>query len=452
MTLAGRVGRLPAWLQRLAGAAVGGGLALLVLASPPAGAAVLAVLAAGALIAQRRRVAAGARDFVSGAVAVGLKELRGRMRGRRAFAVVTLYLALLAGFAYAVVEIQRANAASSAGAYPYPGSVDLSQVAQSAHIGQTLFAALLTLLAMLVVFLAPIFTAGAISEEREKQTFELLAATPLSGAAVVLGKLFGALGYVFLLIVASIPLMSLVFTFGGVAVEDVVRAYLVLVTAALALGALGIFFSALVRRTQMATILTYLTVLALTLASVFVFAFWAALVNYQQGATTGGRDPIESLRKRPPEALVWLNPAVAVADIVCGTSSGELAVRSCAFTTFLADRPYFGQTVNGIDLGRGVVTDASIRVEGTDGLRGGFDLDGKADAVPVEPQVNPFGVPRDLLWPQIAIGQVVFAVLLTIGSIVLVSPTRTLSLPRLPRGLLLRPRPGRTTGSQEVTR
>ena len=74
----------------------------------------------------------------------------------------------------------------------------------------------------------PAMTAGAISLEREKQTLELLVTTPLGTLALVLGKLFSALTYVFLLILASIPLASIVFTFGGVGPEDLVRGYVFL--------------------------------------------------------------------------------------------------------------------------------------------------------------------------------------------------------------------------------
>ena len=84
-----------------------------------------------------------------------------------------------------------------------------------------------------VAFLAPASTAGAISLEREKQTLELLVATPITSLAIVLGKLLSALVYVWLLIAASIPLTAVVFVYGGVAPEDVLRGYVVLVVTAL---------------------------------------------------------------------------------------------------------------------------------------------------------------------------------------------------------------------------
>jgi len=41
----------------------------------------------------------------------------------------------------------------------------------------------------LVAFLAPIFTAGAITQEKDSQTYDILLATPLTNAQIVLGSL-----------------------------------------------------------------------------------------------------------------------------------------------------------------------------------------------------------------------------------------------------------------------
>ena len=73
-----------------------------------------------------------------------------------------------------------------------------------------------------------------------------------------------ALVYVWLLIAASIPLTAVVFVFGGVAPEDLVRGYLVLVVTALGLGAFGLFCSSIVKRTQAATAITIFGVLTLS--------------------------------------------------------------------------------------------------------------------------------------------------------------------------------------------
>jgi ABC-2 type transport system permease protein len=195
----------------------------------------------------------------AGISAIGAKELRGRMRSRRAFAFLTFYLTVLSGFVWMLQSLVSQSARG--GAF------------EAAQTGTTVFTGLLFLETLLVVFLAPAFTTGAISQEREKQTLDLLIATPISSFSIVIGKLFSALAWVFILVVASIPLTSIVFVYGGVAPEDLVRAYVVLIIDAIGLGCIGLFCSALLRRTLAATVASYFIVLALTLGSLFVWVF-----------------------------------------------------------------------------------------------------------------------------------------------------------------------------------
>src|SRR4029079_17864363 len=208
-------------------------------------------------MSRRRRWLAVGRA-TGGIAAIGVKELRGRMRGRRAFVILTIYLLLLGGFA---VMVETLIARS------YQTGFGGSSAFASAAIGQGIFAALLMLMTLQVVFLAPSSTAGAISLEREKQTLELLITTPISSVAIVIGKLLSALVYVFLLIAASVPLMAVVFVFGGVGPEDIVRGYIVLIVPALGLGSFGLLCSSLVKRTTASTAITIFGVLAITIGT-----------------------------------------------------------------------------------------------------------------------------------------------------------------------------------------
>jgi ABC-type transport system involved in multi-copper enzyme maturation permease subunit len=267
------------------------------------------------------------RRTAGGVGAVGVKELRGRMRGRRAFVIISLYLVLLAGFAWMVELIMERTYATGFG-----GNATFA----TAAIGQGIFVSILMLETLLVAFLAPMATAGAISLEREKQTLEMLAATPITSVAIVVGKLLSALIYVWLLIAASIPLTAVVFVFGGVAPDDLLHGYLVLVVTALGLGAFGLLCSSLVKRTQAASAITIFGVLALSIGSLFVILFWQALASADQGRGTG---PIKG---SPPAPLIFLNPFLAQADVapteaLCGTST---ALRYyCRFKeTFLLDQ------------------------------------------------------------------------------------------------------------------
>jgi ABC-type transport system involved in multi-copper enzyme maturation permease subunit len=322
------------------------------------------------------------RDIGTGMTAVGVKELRGRMRGKRAFVILTIHLLLVAGFAWMIETLSAQSFASGFGS---------SSFSASAEIGRQLFLAITFLLTLITLILAPASTAGAISLEREKQTLDLLATTPISSLAIVLGKLVSALSWILLLLLASIPVVALVFTFGGIAPEDVLRAYVILLVTAFAFGAIGLFVSALVKRTQAATVINLVAVIFLTAGTAFIFLFWTAMTGnsgFLPDEPTRDDDPLTTLTRHPPEALMWFNPFLAQVDVMCGTETGFGA--SC-------------QVVAGI-------TNRQVDQ---------FDANGQA-----------FGPPRDSYWPRSMLAMVITAAILIILSVQLVSPTRRWRLRR----------------------
>ena len=369
----------------------------------------------------------------SGIAAVGTKELRGRMRGPRSFVALTFYLALLAGFTVMIYLLQQQSSASQmafGGGNPYI----------SGQIGQAVFTTLLFLQVLLVVFLAPAATTGAISLEREKQTLDLLTATPVSTIGIVLGKLASSLAFVVVLILASIPLTAVVFVFGGVSPEDILRGYLVLLVTAVGFGSLGIFFSSITRRTQSATFLTYLAVLALTVGTAFTWYFWNQMTTQQAtqvilevppnvGADDGSGAPAATGQPtvaRPPEALLWLNPVVAAVDVVCGVDVNPYST-TCQVIAGVTGRlpgngtiqpgiePFPGK--RGIDFGSGVTQPGVIVNDGT-----GVGVVG--DATVATNDAFAAGSTRDTFWPRTAAGWLVASVILVLLSVQMVSPTR----------------------------
>jgi ABC-type transport system involved in multi-copper enzyme maturation permease subunit len=353
------------------------------------------------------------RRGVNGLVAVGVKELRGRMRGRRAFVILTLYLLFLAGFGWAWQLI--AERAYGNSGQLYGGSAAFA----SALIGQEIFGALLIVETLLVVFLAPAFTAGAISLEREKQTLDMLTATPISSLAIVVGKLLSALTYVFILIVASIPLTAIVFVFGGVGPDEVLRGYVVLVVSAIGLGSLGLFISALMQRTQAATVVTFFGVMALTMGSLFIVLFWATMAG-TTGSQAFANRGIGPIKGRPPEALLWFNPFAAEYDVICGASDGYggWCNRLAEVTNGAISIGIGGGATGGSLVEPGTMVPVDVGFG-----RGGFAEPGKAVINDVAP-VQPFGIRRDTFWPRSVAAWIVLSAVLIAASVQLVSPTR----------------------------
>jgi ABC-type transport system involved in multi-copper enzyme maturation permease subunit len=176
---------------------------------------------------------------------VVLKELRGRMRGARAFVVLIVYLLLMSAF---VTLLYAVYISATNNVYSRP---------DRQLLGKFVFGGVVGIELLLVCFIAPAFTVGAVSGERERQTYDLLRTTLLPERSLIVGKLVSALSYILLLLLAALPLQSLAFLLGGVAPEEVLIATLLLMATAFLFGAAGVFFSSIMRRTLGATILTY---------------------------------------------------------------------------------------------------------------------------------------------------------------------------------------------------
>jgi ABC-type transport system involved in multi-copper enzyme maturation permease subunit len=360
-----------------------------------------------------------------GISAIGAKELRGRMRGRRAFVALTFYLGILAGFAW-MLEALQASAFQNSGF----GGANY----QSAQIGTGIFAGLLVLQTLLILILAPAFTTGAISQEREKQTLDLLVTTPISSLSIVLGKLFSALAWAFLLVIASIPLTALVFVFGGVGPEDLLRGYIVLLVEVLGLGCVGLFFSALLKRTLAATIATYAVVLAMTVGASFVYVFLSATGGTQTVALPDGSQVQQT--KLAPEGLLWFNPFVADLDVLCPTGTGTGG--TCTIIAAIMGQPEPGVTSRFQVIGGGnggvvaPVPAGPVKVlpDGSMVMPDGTVIDANSAQPPgVVPQpIVAFdpnsGIVRDTYWPRSAFGWLVLSLILVLLSVNLVSPTR----------------------------
>jgi len=302
---------------------------------------------------------------LAGASAIWVKEIRGRMRGPRAFVFITFYLTVLGGLLWAY--LRTVEAANQFGGF--------TEGLPGVEAGRAIFGGAVAILTLIVVALAPAYTTGSISAEREKQTLDLLVVTPITSLAIVAAKLMSGLAYLFLIIAASLPMTAIVFLFGGVGFEDMLKAYIVLLATAIGLGSIGVFYSALMKRTQAATMASYFTVLALTVGALFVASVW----NVRAG--DGRMQP-------PPEALLYLNPAIAQADVFCEMS------------------------------GEGCVTFGSDVGSSSSGAESGLVGDGFEAPFVEEPPA------RVSFWPKSVVAWLVASAVLLFGAIQLISPTR----------------------------
>lgn len=127
---------------------------------------------------------------------------------------------------------------------------------------------------MITSLMAPSFAAGAITGEKERQTYEMLLASPLKPAAIVLGKLLASLAHLGILIFASLPIVMLCLPLGGVSFWEVIGMYFALILSVTTFGMISIACSSFFSRTASSLVVSYLLILPLALVGALL---WSAL-------------------------------------------------------------------------------------------------------------------------------------------------------------------------------
>lgn len=201
-----------------------------------------------------------------------VKEVHTRMRGYRAVLLLTahlLILSLLVGLAYLFIRSSLTT---------------IGNLEERRTFGKAAFGLIVWLELVMISFVAPALTSGAISLERERQTFDLLRVTLLPARSLVWGKYISGLIFIFLLLFTSIPLQGPAFLIGGVQLQEILLASLMLAVTAVGFCALGMLLSSLIPRTLVSATLAY----AITIFLVFGIPIIAIFIGTLYGTLISG--------------------------------------------------------------------------------------------------------------------------------------------------------------------
>ncbi|MGN6505735.1 MAG: ABC transporter permease, partial [Tepidisphaeraceae bacterium] len=114
-----------------------------------------------------------------------------------------------------------------------------SSLDQLASASERIFMQMSYLQLFVVSLLAPIFTAGAITQERDAQTYDILLSTPLTNGQIILGSLGSRLFFIVALLISGIPIFSITQIFGGVGIGDIALSFTIAAATAIVTGALA---------------------------------------------------------------------------------------------------------------------------------------------------------------------------------------------------------------------
>src|SRR6267378_4162509 len=189
-----------------------------------------------------------------------LKELQQRLRERRAWLLHTLYLLVLAG------TVSFAYYASTD-----PVMAGGPREVQGADIGMAIFLTVIFTQIVVLLLMAPVFSAGSLTIEKEQRTLAGLLTSLLTPVQIWWGKFIAALLFLVLLLVSALPILSLPFALGGVGPREVVIAAGITLLVLASLSSVGLYCSSFFRRSVHATAVSYAIVIALTVLTAVAF-------------------------------------------------------------------------------------------------------------------------------------------------------------------------------------
>lgn len=153
---------------------------------------------------------------------------------------------------------------------PGGGAGTLSSLAKSST---RIFESISLLQLAMMCLLAPVFTASAISQEKDAETFNVLLTTPLSNAQIVLGSLLSRLFLVLMLLLSGLPIFCITMLFGGVTMREILLSFGIAASTACFTGALAVAIS-VIRVGTRGTIFSFYVGIAAFLGMGFALGMW----------------------------------------------------------------------------------------------------------------------------------------------------------------------------------
>ena len=124
---------------------------------------------------------------------------------------------------------------------------------------------------ILIIFVAPSFISGVISDERQRGTLEILLTTKMTTKSIVFGKFLSLFASIMLILVSQLPIIAILFLYGGITVLDIIKLVINFFVFVVLIISMGIFCSSIARKTSVATAILYSAVLGLFIGTLVLY-------------------------------------------------------------------------------------------------------------------------------------------------------------------------------------
>jgi ABC-type transport system involved in multi-copper enzyme maturation permease subunit len=211
----------------------------------------------------------------SGVATVISLEVKQRLRSRKIFIVLGVWLVLLAGATLFARVILVPNSA----VISYTNGIQSASGLSDAQMGRAMFSVLIPFILAMSLVVAPAFTASSIASDREQGVLAVLQATRVSAAEIATGKLLASWLVAGGFVLFGTPFVGWAVYLAGFSIWQAVLCFLVMFLEVGLVAAIGLGWSAIASRTVVAVVLTYLSVFVLSVFSLLAFMLSAVFVS-----------------------------------------------------------------------------------------------------------------------------------------------------------------------------
>jgi ABC-2 type transport system permease protein len=190
--------------------------------------------------------------------AISKKEIKTYFTSPIAYVVTAVFLVLVGFFFYSLI-LWFNSYSMQASRYP--------EAIQQLNINQMVYSPLFHNISIILIFVIPGLTMRLFSEEKKRQTDELLFTCPITVNQIILGKFFASLFVLFMMLLLTGILSLFTFAYGNPEFAPILNGYLGLFLMGAAFIAIGIFFSSLTENQVVSFVLTLGTLLLLWVLS-----------------------------------------------------------------------------------------------------------------------------------------------------------------------------------------
>jgi len=160
----------------------------------------------------------------------------------------------------------------------------------------------------IVALVVPAITAGSVVGERERQTLDVMLASRVYPSTIIWGKLFACMQLVVAISISSLPILSIVFVYGGIKLTNLLILLLAVICSGFFIGSIGILASCVCKRMTSSVVLSYtgmIVVIVVTCGIVYIVSELGSGMSADDGAFLGG------IAK-----LMLINPASTIVNLV----------------------------------------------------------------------------------------------------------------------------------------